>query len=1624
MKKILCFFIVLLSLIVSCDGKRPENGILEFDLAVKSIQKNASVEVFSGETVILSGKTDDAGEIRFESVRNIGGLKIKVCGGTVFLVSSDEAVAWNGCMEKSLRIAEEKEVTAVVDFLSTFIGKYRAETSQTEWFEYLDISGDVFPELQSSLTDATKRYLWQQAFSKIAETVSAANDTAPETQFSTENLLGMLSGDLTDDNVINGSTYVKFGSAVVNAAFMKGLLADFLSEASEKYSASELKEWSEKIRNSEAKFLDGEDAERSEISIEITIYPEGNKGSEPEYFSGAVAVEAKAEPENMIVSLNCSVDDEKLADKDEKNAYFQGSFIPDESEGEREVVVHCEASNGITVQTAEKKIIVNNDAPSITAVFYEHGTLNQTGNEETPARNSVDVKVEATHKRYAVDGLSCSVEGTTTVNTSDTNYQYKTVINTEKLPDGKNILECEASVNKKKYKAAFPFYTKNTVVVKVRPYITNPLSSFDSVSVSCGEDIGNKTSDTVSFSGDEIKVKLGEVCLVTVSGGTYEPVVSEGVEPAKRFSGTISAVFVPVSDENIVVTPLTTIASYVFLSRRNSENITDEELLNLVSEHLSGHLSNAFKWNEEPSDTNAADSRSKYFVLLAGLEYLAYFMETNIGSVHGIYDVSNILRLLHEDYNDLAFDGKNDGTQLFFGDDAKRTAIDADFFRYYYALSIKRFLTSSFNKTIFTQLGTIVGKISSNSDQFLFPAESVPVPIDSKGPKIEVTGFYDLFETEDDATAEIVGDLGNYAKGEYAAYDPEHGSLPHFAKAFLLKFSVAPENGSFVDLNSVILKSMDTDFVFRVKRIEPQNIEGSGFYGQSTEFTMLAEYSENENVPMERQVLFSISAQDIAYNLSERDVPVFLDNKKPSLNLDSPEGTVRAEDVEISWNASDSLVKSIKFALSKWEDEDKVVFEYESENCSMGECSLSADGFSEALAEAEINGSEADGLYKITLSATDHAGNSSMLYGSFVVDTTPPEIPLVRVESDGRVLLKNSVTNKNYFTVSLAEPDEDVDRWALKVLCTISGGNLSQEKTGGYVPATESLDFFNLLTTLDDSEVAECKAFLSVCDEVGNCFNKDFSEPLGSVFIDSRPPRFISYDTEQSVFTECVDDDSQFSISYCVNGPNCNNAGYITTNRPKPQILLNYEDNFSPNENMSVFIQSAENGWIKNCQYVSNLESGGLQGNCNKFYCDLEGSVNGLNNFTITAFDEVGNRSEKALTIEMDFTPVEPVKINLTNKFFTNNRYSYLWWDTKSGIDYKCTITKKENVNFSVNCSNNSNITASMLSGSGYYTVSVESKSATTQRIDVTEFKFFDLSDLTLSAEPQKGQFLHQGEQFKVKVSADSGKMAEISKVELYLYGRYLNGVLQDNSEKLVISRNYQNPVSSLNNIFSSVLQIENPGQFRNMKAEITFSDSTNYVKKFTNSSANAFLYCLLSSNETADTASLSFKNKALDVSFEAPKCLSANDFTMTLNAGMPSSCDGLGVVGNTVTVTKNYENDFTVRGDFVFFRNEHHNHEFDCAGTFCSEVIHSCAAQTHAFSSETDLKVTYNCGRSFVVKGDASVQCEQSESEIFFYDEEGDFGEYDNKNCKKCRNRLNQPASCFGGKHRTITLQ
>lgn len=1634
MRKIYRFFVFALffCLILSCDGKRPDNGILEFNLSVKSVQKNAAVEISGTDGVVASGKTGEDGSCEFNSLQNIGDLTVKVCGGTVDLVSSDEAVAWNGCTVGNVKTGESGDIVIVIDFISSFAEKYNSETALKEWFDYLDISGDAKPELQNTLTDATKRWIWMQSLAKIAENVSIANGTVPETQFSTENLLNLLFEDLTDDNVINGSTRTKFGSLTVNAAVLKGFAAEAAGVVSSKFSETELKEWSEKIRTSNAAFLGGESESGDEIEIILTVYPEGMKGVEPEYFSGAVVVEAEAKPYDEVVSLNCFADDVKIADTDEKAVFFKGSFMPDESKGEAEIVIRCEASDGTAVKSAEKTILVNNDAPVVTANFYEHGTLNETATEENPARNEVDLKVEAGHKRYAVEDLSCSLENLRMIDTSDAAYLYKAVIDTVELPDGKNSIGCDVTVNGKKYHYSFPFYVKNTVLVKVKPFITNPLRDFESVSVSCGENFSDKISNTSISDDKNIRVKIGEICRITVSGGEYEPVVSGNPEEPKLFKGALTAVFKPLSDENIVVTPLTTIEEYVFSNRLKSWSLSAEELYTQSKEHLSQHLSHAFAWNEEPLNTKSSDSATKYYVLLAGLEYLSWFWETKTGVEHEKYNIVNILQLLKEDYCDSVFDGKNGEKQLFFGEDGENAELDSNFFRYYYALAIKRFLKSSFNDTGFTQLGNIVSKISSNTDQFLFPAESSVIPVDSAGLKIESFVFTNLFEVESAEFAEIAGYLGNYKKGDAGdvLYDLQNGIIPYFAKAFLLKFKVVPQDGNFIDLNSAGMKNKDPNMAFSIKRIEPLELDGNGFSDLETEFVFLLEYSDEDMPSMEKQTVFSVFAQDIAFNSFETELTAFLDDRRPLISFSYPLEKVKTDGVDIMWSVADNRLEKTTLVLGKKEseNEDVTLFASSFENSEGENRVFTHDEFAAVAGDAVENGviNEIDGVYLFTVSAEDYSGNRSTVRGEITVDTTPPEIPMIIVESNGRVLLRNSITKHNCFTVSLIEPDKDVEKWALKLVCEDRKQNQKSVYVKPYAGAFESFSFENLPKPEGDFNIVECKGFISVCDEVGNCANEDFAESAGSVFIDTIGPFYGGYDAENAVLQECVAQTGQFQLpGQCYAGPKCDTGGPhgIFISSYQPHILLDFGDNLSAKENLGVFIQSQESGWFKNCPYIANAND---TGTCGKFYCNLEGSRNGVNNFVIRAYDEVGNYTERTLSQNMDFAVTEPINLTV-GSFVTDKGKLGITWEEKNGVEYECKITKKDNSVFSAPCGNYTTVNPADLSGTGYYTVSVTSKSSSTSRTDVAEFKYFNTADLNLSVTPEKGQFLYSDDNFRIHLSADSGGMAELSKVEIFLSDRYLNGEKLDDNEYSVVSRTFENllglTVSSLDNSYSVNLSGLNlpKGQYRKAKVKITFSDNSQISRIFSSSSQDAFLYCLLEFNEKPDDAFMNFSGGLLNVGYDRPSCLSENDYTLKVKTPVPILCGNRNLISDTFEVTKNYENRFSVKADFVFYKNENHSHDYDCGIMGCDEIYHSCAVLTHSFSPDTQLDILYNSGKTFTVDSDASVGFENLATEIVFYDNDNG---YNDSECKKCNNKITESAGCITGTAKTIIFK
>lgn len=364
MKKTLFFLFVFLLVFVaaSCGDKRPKDS-KNFQIAISgtSILKNAEVTLSSDGKEVGKTTTSEEGTFELSDIESATGLNIAVCKGAFHSVAADSDVNFTGCLEHYIPQTAEN-VSVVVDFLSSFVTKYNEmleeKTALEEWSEYLSITTSPVPELQSSLTDATKRYLWQQGLSKIAENVSKANGVTPESMYSTENLFNMLVSDLVDDAVINGSTSAKFGTLNIEASILKNILADAIPEVSETFSAADLAEWTDKIRYSDAKFLGGTGAGIDSEKPEITI----TAPTAGETVFSVVAVKAEVSDNVQVKSFVCALvgeDMPKLENTSEDvsvfNAEFNSALIPDGTH-----TVKCTASDGTNISEKEVSFSVSN----------------------------------------------------------------------------------------------------------------------------------------------------------------------------------------------------------------------------------------------------------------------------------------------------------------------------------------------------------------------------------------------------------------------------------------------------------------------------------------------------------------------------------------------------------------------------------------------------------------------------------------------------------------------------------------------------------------------------------------------------------------------------------------------------------------------------------------------------------------------------------------------------------------------------------------------------------------------------------------------------------------------------------------------------------------------------------------------------------------------------------------------------------------------------------------------------------------------------------------------------------------------------------------------------------------
>ena len=1619
MKKTLFFLFVFLLVFIaaSCGDKRPGNSeTFQITISGTSILHNAEVTLTSDGKEVATTTTNEEGTFELSDIESATGLNISVCKGAFHSVAADSDVNFTGCLQHYIPQTAEN-VSVVVDFLSSFITKYNEileeKTALEEWSEYLSMTTSPVPELQSSLTDATKRYLWQQGLSKIAESISVANEITPESMYSTENLFNLLIADLVDDAVINGSTNAKFGTLEINAIVLKNLIADAIPEVSETFNAADLEDWTNKIRYSDAKFLGGEGTGemKNEIQISMEIYPEGNKGAHPDFYSGRVTVEAVAEPENLVLSLKCYANGEEIQNDSNANNEFTGEFsteiaVVEDNDEFLSVTIRCAASDGITMKENIQKIFVDNEAPETTATFFEIGTNIVTGTEENPAQSRVDLKVQASHNKYAIDEVSCSIENYTMKNTATANYQFAAVVDTTELPEGKNLLQCIVSMNQAKFTTNFDFYVKNTVSVAVKPFITNALNNVKSVDIDCGSDF---TGHYTELQG--IKLKRGQICKITVSGGSYESItLSENEEDLREFVGNLSAVVIPESDADIIVSPITTIDEIVY-SSRIAAGEDGKETFDKSKESLLNHFSKSFAWNEEPKNTKSMDSGTKYYILLAGLENLAYFLEMQIDADHGSYSVSNIIELMRDDYSDKTFDGKKNGSKLVFGTE-KTFELDSNFFRYYYATAIKRFLNSDFNKTTIKNVGSMLNQIALNSDQYLFPAESETIAIESDGPIFEITSFQNLYEyipTDENDIPDIVGEIGFYIPLEdETAYNPNKTTgYPYFPKAFILNFTLKPNKGNFIDLNS--LKFSENDSAkFEYTRLAPAKIQGDGFTNEDTEFSFLVEYDDSDRAANEKQINFTVSASDVAFNEGAASVKTFLDSKAPIIDLSLLKTLTNGNDnFRIIFDVSDNALVEVEYCLKQFG------FETDAETgdplevlrtvkCSVDTFSDPKQSYNSEIAvsqvvqyidEAFLDGTilEKDGKFLFEVTATDRAGNKQTETEEFELDTTPPlnyavysynnksNIYLAEVFSSFDNLNPPSwvyISKSTSVKVELSywsQDREDIESWNVKLKCCPNDDDYlnffddcSNSSAEWFTKSNLSVDDTAVFEGLPEN--ASCKGQLQVCDKLTNCseystladnlnqtdlinafYDKNQHYKLPKVWFktSNNPPEFDHYTAER---TEC-------NKNICHSKPLCalskEEKAKVATGAAavNPNLMLKFTT-----EPEVVKIKSAEGAWNDRfCDYRS-------ESNCdNMFFCDLADSVTGINNVIITACDMLDNCSTTSLSLDMDMNAVAPINLKLTRDFFTEKTNSSVSWTTKSGVSYTCKISKQGDTAYSQSCTNGQTIKTANLNGTGIYTITVNSSSSTTKRTDTATFTFFNTSDLTTNFKPIAGQVLKKNDTFKFDSFISSQvKLAQITKIQYYLYGLYKSGTQSDTTERLIKTDSYSTPISNYNNTVSTNLSLDVSGRLQNLRAKITFADGTTITRNST--STTPYLYCMLGSDEKIDDITLSFSNSLL-VKYNKPSCLKESEYKLSVETKNLQSCNSIPT--GTRPGQNTPKDDFNVSyGDGAFSINATHtlySYHPHSAGGGAQYILGGCYADIKAFSKNTTAILTVN---------------------------------------------------------------
>ena len=971
------FFIIFAIFIFSCDSKRPDTDSFEYSLSVYSIQADADVEILDGEKTVTTAKTDENGEVSFESLNAVSNLKVKVCGGTANLVSSGESVAWTGCSEAMFTPSEKETNSVTVDFLSTFIANYGSQTSSQEWMDYLSVTTLPPPTLQTSLTDSTKRHLWLQGFSVIAKNISQANGVNPETQYSTEKLVNLIKDDLADDDVINGSTEKVFGTLNIDSAVLKNIIAEAIPEVSDSFSTSDLKEWTDSLAGSKAAFLGGSGSETDNEKPVITIEQPAEEDS---VVYGEVTVRATADDNVKVTTLNCYFlepeDGPKIEDKEDEDWVFSGSF--------------------------DSTLIADGEAK-----------------------------------------IKCLAS------------------------DGTNVSEKEIS-----------FIVSNNNTVKLKAYITNELTDWESVSIF---DYDGREIGTYPFSNNDdpsLFLAPGDYTFV-FKGGIYKPVFLE--DESIEFDSELSTnqVVLPNQITTVIATPLTTIREKLYSEFKGTMSPQDavEKSFSLIS----GHIDSDFPLYIEPVSKNQLTENSKYYIVLAGLERLAVL----IGERHdpalepGAITIEQVLKAIIDDIQ-TDTRGVLDG-----GGTINQFGVDSYLFRYWYAIAVKLFLESDENSTGlgFSDLQTVINTIATD-DSELFPENETPKKVTDQPPVISQKQFKRSFETEfqDYSVDNII-----YTNGS----------------VFDIRFKALPD-----DEGDLVI-----DLVEIFGNVETQNISDINDEGIYT--------AELIYVDGDGEGTVGIRVVDSAENTGTATLQAVKDTVDPVIDkfeILRNETVITGEFTTIPFTAdyeiTETNFRNVQLAVKTASSSTDFSYDKEVSTSLTGEFQIN---------KSDLPGDGEDGSYNFSVKFTDKAGNETTTEFQKTIDTIKTEIQSIEMTPQ---INENGFIDSRDITIEITATDnleQTLNYWKRRNEAPYSKNlNNPPHIFNIQEPADASVVYHFKVTDQAGNETPESDAFSFTIDTVNPSVTISNSADLeGNTFKSTSSNLVLNYTVEETNLYFC-----------------------------------------------------------------------------------------------------------------------------------------------------------------------------------------------------------------------------------------------------------------------------------------------------------------------------------------------------------------------------------------------------------------------------------------------------------------------------------------------------------------------